>query len=176
MDILSHGLWGAMPFYKKNRRYYWLAFLFGILPDLIVFGPHFFLSIYGRLWNSSQWYTSTPGNLPPLSSFNPIVFTLYNFTHNLVVFAAVVVIVCGFRKKWFPPFFAWGLHILMDIPTHSTQFFATPFLWPLSSFKVNGYSWGHAWFLLANYALLLGIYIFLHFRRKRTMKESHVLK
>jgi hypothetical protein len=55
----------------------------------------------------------------------------------------------------------WALHILIDIPTHSLRFFATPFLWPLSDYRFNGISWGNRWFMLANYTALAIVYILL---------------
>ncbi|MCP4420866.1 MAG: hypothetical protein GY805_30010 [Chloroflexi bacterium] len=36
---------------------------------------------------------------------------------------------------------AWGLHILVDIPTHSRRQWGPRFLWPFSNFAVDGISW-----------------------------------
>ena len=38
MDIVSHGLWGAIAFGRKSRSSFWLAFLIGLAPDLFSFG------------------------------------------------------------------------------------------------------------------------------------------
>ena len=38
MDILSHGLWGAIAFGRRNRPSFWLAFVIGLAPDLLSFG------------------------------------------------------------------------------------------------------------------------------------------
>jgi membrane-bound metal-dependent hydrolase YbcI (DUF457 family) len=70
------------------------------------------------------------------------VHVLYNFTHSLIIFAFIFGLVWFFYRKPFLPLLAWGLHILIDIPTHSAAFFPTPFLWPVSDFMVNGISWG----------------------------------
>jgi uncharacterized SAM-binding protein YcdF (DUF218 family) len=51
----------------------------------------------------------------------------------------------------------------MDIPTHTSDFFPTHFLYPLSNVHVNGMSWGSPWFMLLNYSGLLIIYGFLIF-------------
>jgi hypothetical protein len=51
----------------------------------------------------------------------------------------------------------------MDIPTHTSDFFPTHFLYPLSNVHVNGMSWGSPWFMLLNYSVLLIIYGFLIF-------------
>jgi hypothetical protein len=36
---------------------------------------------------------------------------------------------------------AWGLHILIDIPTHSRRNWAPQFLWPLSTYTFDGVAW-----------------------------------
>ena len=36
---------------------------------------------------------------------------------------------------------AWLLHIVVDIPTHSRRQWGPRFLWPLSTFSVDGISW-----------------------------------
>jgi hypothetical protein len=38
VDILSHGLWGAIAFGRSNRPSFWLAFTIGLAPDLLSFG------------------------------------------------------------------------------------------------------------------------------------------
>lgn len=49
---------------------------------------------------------------------------------------------------------AWGLHILLDVPTHARSFYPTPFLWPLSDWTFDGVSWTAPWALALNYTLL----------------------
>ncbi|HEY7531274.1 MAG TPA: hypothetical protein VH681_00670, partial [Nitrospiraceae bacterium] len=53
---------------------------------------------------------------------------------------------------------AWGLHVLVDIPTHSFAFFPTPFLWPLSTWKFDGWQWMTPTILVPNYVLLALLY------------------
>jgi len=68
--------------------------------------------------------------------------------------------------RWVPwEIGGWFLHILLDIPTHSYQFYPTPFLWPLSDWTLGGFSWGTPWFLIPNYAAIILIFILL--RRKK---------
>jgi hypothetical protein len=68
-----------------------------------------------------------------------------------------------FRKPvWI--FGAWALHILCDIPTHSTRYFPTPYLWPFPTPFVNGVPWARAPFMITNY-LLLGVALGFYFWR-----------
>ena len=152
MDILSHGLWGSLAFGRKNRRSFWLAFLFGIAPDLLAFGPYFALIFLGIAQRPKFLEPPDPSLIPRF------VFQIYNFSHSLVVFAALFgllwLIFC--RPIW--EFSAWGLHILVDIPTHSSRFFPTPFLWPLSSFHVNGHPWATPEIFIPNVVSLIVLY------------------
>ncbi len=107
---------------------------------------------------------------PPDAHIIPAYVThAYNVTHSLVVWAIILVILrlvirSPGRTLW--PFGAWGLHILCDIPTHSTRFFPTPYLWPLHTPFYNGHSWGNKTFMIANYTLITLTYAFLWLTHK----------
>lgn len=164
MDIFSHGLWAAAPFYRKKHKTFWIAFLFGVLPDLVAFVPHTFLMILGP--ERHPLFTR-----PPISLINPLTFNLYSVTHSFVIFAAVFALAYFLNKKkpyWL--MWGWGLHILADIPTHSVKFFATPFLWPLSDFRVNGIPWSNPRFIVFNYSALILVYAMLIYLKKRRQK------
>jgi len=69
---------------------------------------------------------------------------------------------------------AWVLHICMDIPTHGTAFFPTPFLWPVSDFHVDGMPWSTPIIFIPNVLLLAVLYAwFLCKRTKPSPKKSN---
>ena len=149
MDIISHGLWGGLVAGRKSKKIFWTAFAIGLAPDLFSFGILFGARILG-LASGPDW-----GNGPPdPASIPQFVDVLYNITHSLVIFALVFGLVWFIRKKPFIPLFAWAIHILVDIFTHSTAFFPTPFLWPVSDFVINGMNWGQPIIFFPNLALL----------------------
>ncbi|MBI4059750.1 hypothetical protein HY406_01680 [Candidatus Giovannonibacteria bacterium] len=165
MDIISHGLWGSAVFGRKDKKSFWLAFLFGVAPDLFSFGIFFattFLGITPRPRFSAE---------PPDPALIPsYVSSLYNLTHSLIIFLLVFgIIIFATRKLRRPPWemSAWGLHILLDIPTHSYKFFPTPFLWPFSDFKIDGWHWGSGWIFFPNLALLAILYLWFFALKKR---------
>lgn len=168
MDIISHGLWGGVVFGRKNRKTFWQALGFGILPDLLSFGLFTIADVLGMV-SGPDWGKGHPDP----SSIPQIIHTLYNFTHSFIVFAGVFGLVWIFRRKPFLPMFAWGLHILLDIPTHSTSFFPTPFLFPVSDFVVNGISWGQPIIFYPNITFLFLCYLFwyLYDRKKSSGKQ-----
>lgn len=155
MDIVSHGLWGGITFGRANRRSFGLAVGWGILPDLVPFGPWRLAVLLGLAQQPPHrgWEPPDPSLIPTY------VHRLYSVTHSLVVFLAVFTvlgIVCR-RPIW--EICAWGLHIGMDILTHSTRFFPTPFLWPISSVTVNGWPWGQPAIFVPNVLLLVLLYV-----------------
>jgi len=172
MDIFSHALWTNVA-YGKARKHAVLAMLVGVLPDLISFSPFFsqrlFFSEEPLVVNGEAHGIASMAGLmhrPEFADIPQYVFMLYNWTHSLVVFAAVFLLVYLITRSVWLPIFGWAMHIGVDIFSHSSEFFPTPFLWPLSSFKISVISWGHPLFLGANFAALATVYSVWHFRRK----------
>ncbi|MDO8492737.1 MAG: metal-dependent hydrolase [bacterium] len=176
MDILSHGLYGSIAFGRRNRRNFWIAFFFGIAPDFFSFGLFFIQRLFE--WETGGVIQNGP---PDPSTIPAYVGSLYNVTHSLVVFAVVFAVVwfiqhlfarkqigAGFICRIpFMPMLAWPLHILVDIPTHGSQFFPTPFLWPVSDFYINGISWGSPYIFIPNVILITVLYIWYFFYSSR---------
>lgn len=166
MDILSHGLYGGVAFGRQSKNSYWTAFGFGILPDLFAFGlpiSHFFFSM---LSGESVDFTRTPDE--GYRDIPAYVFQLYDLSHSLVVFLAVFLVVWAIRRRVWWEMFAWPLHILVDIFTHSERFFPTPFLWPISDFTVNGRQWGSPEIYIPNLIILASLYWYWWYRSRKT--------
>jgi len=165
MDTLTHGLYGGVAFGRKNKVSYWKAFFFGVMPDLFSFGILFAFSIL-NLVSGPDWSSGPPDP----ASIPSYVHAMYNITHSLIVAGLVIALVWWVRKKPLVELFAWPLHILVDIPTHSQAFFPTPFLWPVSNYTFDGISWSTPWVLITNVVILLGLYTHFYFS-KRKKKE-----
>lgn len=165
MDIVSHGLWGGVAFGRKNRTRFLLAFLFGIVPDLLSFGAFFVSMALGFVERPN--FSAEP---PPAADAIPLyVHYLYNVTHSVIVFALLFVLLWILFRRPIMESLAWGLHILVDIPTHSYQFFPTPFLWPITDYKFDGMNWSEPFIFFPNVILLALIYGIWYAYRKRKM-------
>lgn len=164
MDSLSHGLWGGLAFGRKSRRTFWAAFAFGVMPDLLAFGPHFAESLWSSFWGS-PFAPADPQH--GYADIPPYVFAAYDVTHSLVIFLAAFFAAWAIRRRIYWPMAAWGLHVLMDIPTHSLRFFPTPFLWPLSDFAIDGIPWGRPLIFFPNVILLALLYALFYLRRRK---------
>ena len=150
MDVFSHGLWGSLVCGSSKRTHFWLAFTFGIAPDIASFGVLTVASWLG-LSTAPDFSQGTP----PESSIPLYVHRLYPITHSLIVFGVLFALIWIVRGQPLWEMMAWGLHILMDIPVHSFQFFPTPFLWPISDWKFDGWQWMTPEVLIPNGVLLL---------------------
>ena len=185
MDIISHGFWAGTAYkagnkikpFQKGKRKKFLFFVFwGIMPDIVSFGLLFFW--FALVIVSSGFdFSVLPSHIrsieatepPAMLGFMPIfqlTSALYSASHSIILFCFVFGLFFFFIKK--PPWtmLGWLLHILIDIPTHSYQFYPTPFLWPISGWKFYGISWGTPWFLVINYSAILVVY-FLFWRKKK---------
>lgn len=162
MDILSHGLYGGIAFGRKTRRNYITAFLFGISPDLLAFGPFFISAFLG--------FTPMPfGRIePPSSNFIPqYVHSIYSVTHSLIIYVVFFAVLWFLGKKSFAKLtFGWPLHILVDMPLHSSDFFPTLFLWPFSNWYIDGIPWSNPYIFFPNVIFLIALYIYWYFQNK----------
>jgi hypothetical protein len=176
MDVLSHGLWGGLIARAANRTKprlsYWSAFWWGIFPDLVAFGiPFLWLTSTIAFGPMKLADVVTEHRAGPLMFANTYWFgnfapTVYLYSHSLIIFVGVFALAYVIRRRPTWELLAWLVHILMDIPTHTKEFYATPFLWPLSDAQVSVISWSTPWFMAANYGILLILYLLLRPRRR----------
>lgn len=171
MDVVSHGLWsyvaarGATLRTERFRVRPFLAATFGMLPDVVAFAPL-------TVWSAVQLVTGNAhlaghraaedyiaANVPWLQT---VTTQLYGASHSLVVWTIVFCVLLAFRR-WWREWFAWLLHIVVDIPTHSRESYPTPALWPLSDWTFDGVTWRSAAILIPNF-VLLAIALFVVFR------------
>lgn len=100
------------------------------------------------------------------------VHDLYNITHSFVIFALVFAIVWLILKHPFWEMSAWAFHIFLDVFTHSTDFFPTPYAWPFDYMVVDGISWGTPSIFFTNIFFLALIYAVYWHRKKRYKTEN----
>jgi hypothetical protein len=170
MDILAHTLWtnaaarGANAAAKKNRVHVGWAAFWGVFPDFFAFTIPFVISLWGLLSGTATEFPSHRNT----EGFN-IAGYLYQYSHSMVVWAVVFIVVWVVRKRPVFELFGWLLHILIDIPSHSINFYPTPFLFPVSDYRFPyGVSWANPIYMIVNYTLLAAVWIgiFLRSRRK----------
>lgn len=154
MDIFSHGLYGGIAAGRRSKKDYLWAFFFGMAPDLLAFGPFILAAVLGfefDLFGSANIRVS------------------YNATHSLIIYTIIFASLWAFGRKRFAKLsLAWPLHILVDIPTHSAEFYPTHFLWPISDFYVDGIAWAQPIIFIPNLIIIVALYAFWLLKRRRT--------
>jgi hypothetical protein len=167
MDIISHALWGSITFGRKNKKSFWLAFILGMAPDLLSFGVLMVVTLIGNGVKLDFSHGPPDPNLVP-----GYIHTLYDITHSFITFGVIFLILWAIFKRPIWEFTAWGLHILMDIGTHATSFFPTPFLWPFVKYRVNGIPWSHPIILIPDVIILIILYVWYFLMRPRIRKNK----
>lgn len=178
MDVLAHGLWTAAAARAGNIKLkktlnLWRTVFWGVFPDLLAFTlpfAWFFLNIATGQMSLSDFPRPDPEGGPPSAAGkffeSGMVHLLYSLSHSLVIFLMIFAVVWTIYRRPILELLAWLLHILIDIPTHSYQFYPTPFLWPVSRVQVDGHSWAEPIFMLINYSALAIVYVLLAIRRR----------
>jgi hypothetical protein len=168
LDVLSHSLWGLAL--TRRRLALWACLASGALPDIIAFAP-------ARLAELQSGTLNLRHEARPLSAYPAATELLYNLTHSLAGLAALSLLALlllsllpALRERVSGPEGAslgparltlwlmapWALHLAMDLPLHSAEFFPTPLLWPFSDAVFDGIPWAQPTVLIPN-VLLLGL-------------------
>ncbi|MEW6051963.1 MAG: hypothetical protein AB1644_12995 [Candidatus Zixiibacteriota bacterium] len=162
MDFISHALWTNLIYNQSTLPERLLATALGVAPDALAFGP-----LMASRWLSGKKRVMGKVDETTYDELNRTiprwVFRIYDITHSIPIWLV------GFFLWWWLrgsvpwPAFAWLIHILVDIPTHTKRFFPTPFVWPFSSYRFDGINWGVRWFMVLNYSACIVMYCFVYF-------------
>lgn len=180
MDILAHMLWtnygarvGNKTLQKKKKPLVnlgWATF-WGVFPDLFAFTMPFCIVIFNIIFNGQS--VASVRNHHGLASGFDIASFLYQFSHSLVIWALVFILVWILSRRPRLVLLGWLLHILIDIPSHAASFYPTPFLFPISNYRfLHGVSWSNTWYMIINYSLLLLATLYFFFRKRKPQQST----
>jgi len=181
MDIVAHSLWAGLGAVAVARR--WpvsanqarSAVALAALPDIGHLIP---IALWGLLgdgtWAALQGYAfATPGAEPWLpAGVQAWSHTLHCLMHSAVV-ASAVTMLAWFRWRWMlVPLAGWWSHIAIDVFTHSSEYYPSPVLYPITDRGFDGIAWPTPWFMALNYAALVVAAVWL-FRVRRRQPRWH---
>lgn len=179
MDILAHSLWAGAGAKKlndglekksKNKISILWSAIWSIFPDIFAFGVPSLISIYTIIIGKVPLLSLTHHG-PSLTKEDQVfdlASYLYQYSHSLIIFFLVFLVVWLLLKRPWLPLLGWGFHILLDIPSHSLLFFPTPFLFPISDYHFPyGVHWSNPIFMIINYLLLLVVFVFFVIKRNK---------
>lgn len=163
MDIVAHALWAAAGAAVLNRRRRLprstviVALVLAALPDVLHLAPivAWWLSGDGSFGAVSGYAVALPGQEPGL----PLRVQLWSHhlhcvMHSAPIAALVTMGAWVVRRSFWPPLLGWWSHILIDVFTHSAEYYAVPVLYPFTERGFDGIAWTTSWFMFANYLAL----------------------
>ena len=176
MDILAHALWAGAGVALLRRRSVvtartgLLTVALAVLPDI----PHLLPVLLWEMIADGTfaavlgYAVAVPGQAPPVA---PAVefwsHHLHCIFHSAVVAGVVTALTWVFLRKLWVPLLGWWSHILIDVFTHSVDYYPSPVLYPFTRAGFDGIAWNSPWFMVLNYLVLTGLYGWL-WRSRRT--------
>jgi hypothetical protein len=177
MDILAHALWAGIGTTLAtrrrpiSRRTVAATIAFAVLPDIVHLLPIATWIAFGdeRLPTLVQYAFAMPGTEPALpAEVARWTYHLHCVMHSGVIAGAVTALLWFFTRSLLIPLLGWWSHIVIDVFTHSADFYPTPVLYPFTMRGFDGIAWNSPWFLAVNYALLKTALVYLvRTRRER---------
>ena len=176
MDIVAHGLWAGLGVAAVRRR--WpvsrraavATVALAMLPDLAQLLP----LVAAMLFRAdgvrvvSAYVAALPGfdaTLPP--QWRLPLHHLHCAMHSAVVAGLVTGLLWLALKSFWGPLAGWWSHIVIDVFTHSADFYPSPALYPFTERGFDGVAWNSPWALVANYVALLAAAAWLAATRRR---------
>lgn len=176
MDIVAHTLWAAAGAAVMHRRQALAhgtmaaALALAALPDVVHLLP---IAAWWALGDGSfaalrGFALAVPGQQPWLP---PLVLLLSHHLHCVMhsapIAALVTALVWVVRRTAWLPLLGWWSHIVIDVFTHSADYYAVPVLYPFTERGFDGIAWTTPWFVMLNYAALAAVGAWLLAHRKR---------
>jgi len=127
------------------------------VPDVLHLLPILGWTVFGdgSMALLRAYAIAVPGQEPTLPPLVTLVsYHLHCIMHSAIVTGAVTLLLwVALRSLWIP-LLGWWSHIVIDVFTHSADYYPSPVLYPISQRGFNGLAWNTPWFLLLNYVVL----------------------
>lgn len=171
MDIFAHALWAGAGVVLARRRWPRIAprtvvltMTLAALPDLFHPLPliGWWLFGDGSLAALRAYATALPTNEPVLPPWVALWSQhLHCVAHSAVVAAVATALLWAVMRSVWIPLLGWWSHIVIDVFTHSADFYPSPVLYPFTQRGFDGLAWNTPWFMLANYTALVAVGLWL---------------
>ena len=182
MDVVAHGWWmgvglGAAALAGRtvaSPRTIGLTVGLAVLPDLVHLLPVALgaLQSAGGFGTVRDYALALPGAEPPMAAtVEWLAHHLHCIFHSAVVAGVVTLALRAALKRWWLPLLGWWSHIVIDVFTHSADFYPSPVLYPFTYRGFDGVAWNRPDFQVLNYGALVGVTLWLLWWR-RSSRDS----
>lgn len=146
------------------------AAAFALMPDVVALAP---VSIWAVGSESAMgairaYVFAQPGTEPVMAPWARLLeHVIHCSAHSLLVLG-LVSLFSFWKCRWLlVPLGGWWLHLALDVPTHSKEYYAVTILYPLSEWSFDGIAWTKPEVLWGNYLALAMTYGWLFATRSR---------
>lgn len=176
MDILAHALWAGAGVTLARRRWPQTSatvvttVVLSALPDVIHLVPLMLWWAWGdgTLATLRAYALAMPGQEPALPA------AVHLWSHHLHCTLHSAIIAGAFTLLWWTllrslcvPLLGWWSHIVIDVFTHSADYYPVPVLYPFTERGFDGLAWNTPWFMVLNYVALACTWLYLLRTRRR---------
>jgi len=172
MDTFAHALWAGTVLAAASRRVpiprgVALATLgMAVLPDLAHLLP--LVAGGGGLQTLVDYTLARPGTEPVLAPWVALLaHHLHCILHSAVIAGVATLLVLRWRRGMLVPLLGWWSHIVIDVFTHSADFYPVPVLYPFTQRGFDGLAWNTPGFQVANYSAIAVALLVLVLTRRR---------
>ena len=176
MDVVAHALWAGIGLALARRRRpiamrtAGATLALAVVPDLAQLLP-----LLGRALVTGDahvliaYATALPGQEPALPAAVALwAHHLHCALHSAVIAGAVTLALYAVTRSLWIPLLGWWSHIVIDVFTHSADFYPAPVLYPFTQQGFDGVAWNTPGVLAANYAAIaLAVGLLAATRRRR---------
>jgi hypothetical protein len=163
MDIVAHTLWAGIGVALLRRRRPVPArtaaatMVMAALPDVMHLLPIVFWWVFGEGTFAAvlAYANPVPGQEPALAPLVGLLsHHLHCIMHSAIVAGVVTLLLWAVRRSLWIPLLGWWSHILVDVFTHSADYYAVPVFYPITQRGFDGVAWNNPWMLALNYTTL----------------------
>ena len=150
-----------------------------VMPDLVPLIPATVVSFTqaAPLQFLYAHITAVPSSEPSMPLWAAeLAHHLHCTFHSVIVAGAATALARWRRPRFLLPMMGWWLHIALDVPTHSQDYYPVPIFYPLTYWGLDGVPWTAPWMLALNYAALAAVYAGLLLRRNRRLAPQRPIE
>ncbi len=178
MDVLAHGLWTGTGLavaqaltqaltrrpVSVDRRRWTQTLVLATLPDAVHLLPllAWALAGSGTLAALRDCAIALPGQEPAMPSWVVMLaHHLHCSLHSAIAAGLVSFVGWAMKRALWLPLWGWWSHIVIDVFSHSADYFASPVLYPITQRGFDGLAWNTPLLRTLNYGALAGVWLLL---------------